>query len=87
MIATRHVVKQEHRLGQLLDGSLEIDPIEQPAQPQSITRDFVSRQLIIGFHGTFQRVRRLLVLAKTHKSYVGSQPVEPRRKTDSPQNV
>ena len=34
MIASMHVVKQEHRLGQLLDGSSEIDPIEQPAQPQ-----------------------------------------------------
>ena len=34
------VVEEEHRLvtlGQLLDGGLQIDPIEQPAQPQSTT--------------------------------------------------
>jgi len=66
MIASMQVVKQEHRLGQLLDGRLEIDPIEQPAQPQVENARFRVRQagLIIGFHGTFQRVRRQLVLAK-----------------------
>jgi hypothetical protein len=48
MIVTMQVVEEEHRpvtLGQLLDGSLQIDPIEQPAQPQVDNADFVSRRM------------------------------------------
>ena len=71
-----HVVKEEHRLvtlGQLLDGSLQIDPIEQLAQPQIGNADFESSRtaLVVGIYGTLQRVRRQLLLPKAHKSYVG----------------
>jgi hypothetical protein len=71
-----HVVKEEHRLvtlGQLLDGSLQIDPIEQLAQPQIGNADFESSRtaLVVGIYGTLQRVRRQLLLTKAHKSYVG----------------
>jgi len=56
LFAAMAVVEEEHRLvtlGRLLDGGLQIDPIEQPAQPQVDHADFVSRRarLVVSFSG------------------------------------